>query len=1478
MVTLTTLTDGFAVRDNFSAKTIRILAARVGYHCSNPTCVGSTSGPALDADRTVNIGVGAHIAAAAPKGKRYDSNMTPAERSNGANGIWLCQSCSKLIDSDDGRYTVELLHQWKKDAIQRALGAIAGGRPLGPVKASPALDAADEEFLRGLDLPGDDAIEAVTARLRAASRTDIAAFRAERGRPARTLALTLRLEGTGVHNVTLDGVARLTTLAEPVSIVAAGGTGKSTTLLQLADRMLAEDGQVPLLVPLGEWSDRPDDFFDFIARRNSFGTFRRQHLMQLAYHGRLVLLLDGWNEVTPEARLRAMRDVNALQRDYPMLGLVISTRRQALPVDGPVVAIEALSQDQQMELARALRGQNGASLVDRAWRTSGVRELVGIPLYLNALLSLPPGEIFPETKEAVLRMFVQQHETALDRVEALRRDTLGQHTLLLVGLAVAANRAANTVISDSNANRTISSVFLRLSDDGQIQIGAAPQPRAAVDGLVGAHLLVRATGPNGAVSFQHQLFQEWYAATKVEDLMMQAAAGDVEARKRLREEVLNWPSWEESILFACDRLSRADESGVHAVAAAIDDTLGIDPILAAVMLDRAADMVWLRVRERVLRFVGRWHTPGTVDRAARFMVASGKSEFADLVWPLASNVDDQIQCEIFRAADRFRPAVLGPDREARLRALAAPQRKVALSEIASYSGFDGMELAAALAATDPEPEVAVAVVESLAFRRGDRQMNRIMQAASDTAWKALAKESYPYHLTDAHLDARLASERAAASAVESNPIRLLVRIANENSADAGARITTLLGNADLEFKDMNIEHAIANVYPAFPGAVAAGLLARIAADLPLPYSIGAYLKDAPLVDSGPVAQAALDPSTPQHRLSAAAAVIGSATASTLFDQLLALDDQIQALGRYDEQLSNAHSRLVDAIAATRVDVFVPVLVEKAQTDNPRRIGLLADLLARHGSNTGNSRPPIPPPHCAPLRATINGWITTLLAAPDPVRYASSEVARAAERLADAGLANPLRLLLERDLIDHAAARAAFLANRGGVRTLDTSGYSTSYARAFAAMRDEPAVAVLTRDLSDLRWGINAAGALYEIWSVKHPPKETRIFGGWTDFSQRASRRAEREAGNLSTSEFAEAIFAAVRSMGDAAKSDAEQQQAIALAATGLGLPHGAKRREIEMLLGLPQPITHKHRLLSAAARAGEVIPATLLMDGLRDLLEAAKTQTWRLDENCGELMGWIDLFPFSDNPEMVHDALAMLHEQHRRPHALRRLLETLSQSPAGSALATLERLAADNPAFLQEFEWLNAMIKLNTETTALAVLNCLCSGRIPVRNGLQLSGALTGWANRYSTVRAEMIARYRTLPAGGIRRVLEMAMDDLTDEEVFMALFDGNVNAPHPLYGLARSIRNLAIGRKPSEEWAGAFEEFGVSLTALRARLLAMLPADDARAQLAKQCLIAIEEHRDEHGRVSNEPRHPDIATGRAWPPEADEPLEAAAC
>src|SRR3977135_2643142 len=97
-------------RDNFSAKTIRILQSRVACRCSNPECRKPTIGPALDEDRSVNVGVAAHITAAAEGGPRYDIRLKLEDRKASENGIWLCQICAKLIDSDVSRFTTDILH------------------------------------------------------------------------------------------------------------------------------------------------------------------------------------------------------------------------------------------------------------------------------------------------------------------------------------------------------------------------------------------------------------------------------------------------------------------------------------------------------------------------------------------------------------------------------------------------------------------------------------------------------------------------------------------------------------------------------------------------------------------------------------------------------------------------------------------------------------------------------------------------------------------------------------------------------------------------------------------------------------------------------------------------------------------------------------------------------------------------------------------------------------------------------------------------------------------------------------------------------------------------------------------------------------------------------------------------------------------------------------------------------------------------
>ena len=116
--------ESLTMRDDFSDEVKRTLAARAGGVCSNPDCRASTSGPQDDPAKALNVGVAAHITGAAKGGARYDAELSTEERRHPDNGIWLCQTCAKLVDNDATRFSVELLLDWKEGAEERARSSI----------------------------------------------------------------------------------------------------------------------------------------------------------------------------------------------------------------------------------------------------------------------------------------------------------------------------------------------------------------------------------------------------------------------------------------------------------------------------------------------------------------------------------------------------------------------------------------------------------------------------------------------------------------------------------------------------------------------------------------------------------------------------------------------------------------------------------------------------------------------------------------------------------------------------------------------------------------------------------------------------------------------------------------------------------------------------------------------------------------------------------------------------------------------------------------------------------------------------------------------------------------------------------------------------------------------------------------------------------------------------------------------------------
>lgn len=595
-------------RDEFREKTKLQIAKRAGWLCSDPSCRRSTIGSNSDGNGEINLGTAAHICAAASGGPRYDPNQTPAQRSSPDNGIWMCKLHGTAVDAKDSKFTVELLHQWKalaqKESWRRVL---YNDVPHGPAVQAPTVGE-------------------LSTRLRAAAAADLDVFQRSDKWPSTAIALTLEVDGLS-DPVTTSALATALITLDDLVLVAPPGMGKTTTLFQIAEAVLANGNASPIVVPLGDWSTDGTRLLESVLKRPAFQGISEDDLRTVAEKPGVILLLDGWNELDTNARKRLAVQVARLQAELPELSLLISTRKQTLdvPVDGTRINLLPLSETQQLDIAKALRGDAGVRMVDQAWRTAGVRELVTIPLYLTALLTLPEDALFPTTKEEVLRRFVAVHEEDTQRAEALADVMHGLHHRFLDDLAVTATLAANTTIAETVARRSVSETDDTLVAEGQIT--EKPQPNTVLEALVSHHVLMRLGEPAG-YSFQHQQFQEWYASHFVECLMLRSI-GDAASLDKLKADILNQLAWEEPILFACERLAGGDSKQQETCGAAILAAFDVDPMLAAEMIFRSTDAVWERIDPTIQVLVRQWHTSGKVDRALSFMISSGRPEFLD---------------------------------------------------------------------------------------------------------------------------------------------------------------------------------------------------------------------------------------------------------------------------------------------------------------------------------------------------------------------------------------------------------------------------------------------------------------------------------------------------------------------------------------------------------------------------------------------------------------------------------------------------------------------------------------------------------------------------------------------------------------------------------------------------------------------------------------------------------------------------------
>jgi hypothetical protein len=1464
-----------AMRDDFSQPTKNLLAKQAGHRCAHPSCGKPTSGADESGTGAINIGVAAHITAASAGGPRYDPALTSEQRKDASNGIWLCQDHAHAIDADDSDFSAEILRTWKRQAEARSFHALMAGMAVGGPGRGFLLDPGDGIDIRHrFNLAVDEDLVALKAGLLAAAREDAATFRRTRYWPEHAIELKLRLKGDAdTVSFSVRDLAATTEAFNEIVILSPPGTGKTTTLLQLVEAIIDKRGAVASFIPLDDWSAQPRSLFESILDRQAFRPYSQDHLRLLAHTGELTLVLDGWNQLDGASRRRARNELEDLRRDYPKLGIVISSRNLsvAVPFATTVMVIEPLDNAQQRQVANALRGADGETLLEEAHAIPGLRELVSVPLFLNVILRLSPGSRLPTTKEGVLAAFVEQHNQIANRTEVLRNATLGHEREILVDLATESTRTANTSLPDNKARTSVHATQCRLTDEGQISAYSAPQPMTVLDALIAEHLLVRSSGEPPGYSFQHQQFQEWYASFAVEHAMRNMAAGDATAADHLAIEFLDVRPWEESILFACERMASSTSVDMDAVSATIVRCLSIDPMLAAEIIYRAP-AVWRRVEHEVTKFLERWHQPGKVDRAIGFIVNSGRPEFAGLLWPLLADSEHRNHLDVPRSGRRFPPSLL-PDIGTRLATLEESTRAELLGELADHGGMEGALTAASLAQTDSSVHVKKEVVESLYFRGADQQAARVLQSGPPELWQELASR---HPLTGIHNTAvatRMAVERRAAFERMQNPGHRLHFLLNGgvDGIDTEQEVFTLLADPALEVHASAADHALYQAYERYPAVVASALVRRIKQGLEIPFRAHLLVQEQHIVtDEEPISSMINDAALDGNARRNAASIAGPVSIGRLIDAQLVLDARAASDPTVRRPLAEQQRFLEGLVITAPYSSLVAAVLARADTTDPRRIALFANLLASHREQDSAIRPPaiLQDAQKSQLVDTLLRWVPTMVEAFNSTRAQLAELARAIGSVGDAKLAEPLDLLLSEDIRRWNISRAAFAASDYRDQTSDARhSWTNWYQRAFIAIGTEQTERLLIQYLPHPSFGVEAASALMQLWEQRHPVTTPSSFP--RTFLREMTVRRGRLLRDQQPAPLALSILDVVASLVESS-ADSEQQHAIRLATAAFRMPCGDISALVRRLIELPAPLNLRQDLYIALALSGERLQADAIQTCIRALFAESVAKPWVLGDNYSAFFRWVELLAFSERPAAMLDEVASLDQPHlKQPYQLRGLLASLGASAEPEVEGVLLQFAALIPGLAQEHEWIAALRTRGTESSGRALLRLLQEGIFDGsgRTDTEVLGAyLPQLAKNVPGFRTEMVGLLDRLGRELSASVIERALLMLSDMESILSLVHYYARTGQSGNGLYMSIKEVAVDERPSAQFSGALVLFPVPADELRRRLFSLALTQTSEAGVARQCLALIDVIRGDYGYPESEARHPDIRSGQPWP------------
>ena len=179
-------------------------------------------------------------------------------------------------------------------------------------------------------------------------------------------------------------------------ILGAPGSGKTTMLLELARQLIARAREdvtypIPMVFNLASWTEKLT-LADWLAQElNNLYSVPRKTAPDWVKGDKLLLLLDGLDEVRQDSRAKCVEAINSFRKDHGLTSLAVCSRSQdyadlntKLSFEG-AIEVQPLTQEQITEFFNRF-GKEMAGIKQVLKKDSALREMAETPLFLSIML------------------------------------------------------------------------------------------------------------------------------------------------------------------------------------------------------------------------------------------------------------------------------------------------------------------------------------------------------------------------------------------------------------------------------------------------------------------------------------------------------------------------------------------------------------------------------------------------------------------------------------------------------------------------------------------------------------------------------------------------------------------------------------------------------------------------------------------------------------------------------------------------------------------------------------------------------------------------------------------------------------------------------------------------------------------------------------------------------------------------------------